>query len=94
VRSKIKVLLISVGYVTDCTPSDKQFVSDLIRCIDSDVDIALWALNDAFPVAKLVKLGNRTISYKNQNRNSNANKKSICCNFIFHDFMYLSNQSI
>ena len=67
-NKKKRVLIISIGFVLDSNPSDKQFVSDLIRNISSDFEIAVWSLNDAYPVRKKVRIGEQELLYENVNR--------------------------
>ena len=43
---KKKIFVISVGYVTIPTPSDKKFVLDIVQNLSSEFDITVWSLND------------------------------------------------
>ena len=43
---KKKIFVISIGYVTIPTPSDKKFVLDIVQNLSSEFDITVWSLND------------------------------------------------
>jgi glycosyltransferase involved in cell wall biosynthesis len=67
-NEKIRILLLSVGYVSSKTPSDKQFINDLIEFMPRNIEIAIWSLNDAEESCSKYEVGNRAIVYKNRNR--------------------------
>ena len=53
-----KIFIISIGYVPVSTPSDKQFVLDVVEDLSNYFEVTVWTLNDIDETknGKLIKL--------------------------------------
>lgn len=65
---KLRITMMSIGYVLQHTPSDKVFVNNLITNMADCLDVSVWSLNDATPATGTFKVGQRRVFYRNTNR--------------------------
>ena len=65
-----KIFIISIGYVPVSTPSDKQFVLDVVEDLSNYFEVTVWTLNDIDETknGKLIKCPSNN-GYKIYNRN-------------------------
>ncbi|GAV19888.1 hypothetical protein MMIC_P0846 [Mariprofundus micogutta] len=67
-NNSVRVLVISIGYVPYPTPSDKNFVHELIGSLSNDIDLAVWSLNDAKEVLEKKQVGSHEVIFQSKNR--------------------------
>lgn len=80
-KKKLKIFVISIGYVPEIIPSDKKFIRDIVHNLSSKIDFIVWSLNDSPNKYNLLVNTFKNYSYtyycKNRLFHKNINEKYI-----------------
>lgn len=59
--NKLRVLIVVISYLPIRIPSDKQFISDLIKHLPDDIEPVVWTLNEAEPSTRIARIGSKDV---------------------------------
>lgn len=64
----MRILFLSIGFVVQDTPSDKNFWKQIIQSLPEHFVVGVWSLNDATPRKELSEDLGREVHYRSKNR--------------------------